>query len=86
MSATVWKFPLYITDTQFVRMPDGAEILHVDLQDGLMCLWAKVDPDASEVDRRIHVSGTGNPCPDDARHVGSVLMPPLVWHVWEDAA
>lgn len=82
---TVWKFHLYLTDTQHVAMPTGAELLHVDVQDDMLCLWAKVDAGAPVEQRRIFVSGTGNPCPPEVVHVGSTVMPPFVWHVWEDA-
>lgn len=86
MSETVWKFPLAIADVQRVVMPEGAEALFVAVQDSVLCLWVTVDPTRDPEPRLIFVSGTGNPCPNYARHIGSALMGPFVWHVWESTA
>ena len=83
---TIWKFPLAITDIQEAEMPHGAKILHVDNQDGIPTMWAEVDTRQVMVKRIIAVVGTGNPMSDAAamgNHVGSVLMPPFVWHIYD---
>jgi hypothetical protein len=82
---TVWKFTLDITDVQEIAVPIGAEPLHVAMQDGVLCLWALVDPDCSHVLRPFYVTGTGNPAPAPpvANYIGSVHQSPFVWHVWE---
>jgi hypothetical protein len=81
---TVWKFPLAITDQQQIEMPVGAEILHVEPQEKTLCLWARVDPDAPLEGRAFVITGTGNPVPEVVDHVGSAVVPPFVWHVWEE--
>ena len=83
---TVWKFPLQIDDVQGVLMPSGAKILYVAVQDGVLCLWALVDPDAAKTIRTFLIVGTGHPAPTDAEHVGSGISHGgnLVWHVFED--
>lgn len=87
---TIWKFVLEVTDTQFVNMPAGSEILSVDNQDGSLCLWAMVnpviDPTAEPERREIEIIGTGNPIDRDMvcrKFIGTVLAAPFVWHVFE---
>jgi len=43
MKATIWKFPLEITDRQDIKMPGEPKILSVGLDPkGVPCLWALV--------------------------------------------
>jgi hypothetical protein len=82
---TIWKFELEVTDLQEVVMPSGAEILSVGNQDGKLCLWAMVSPTATQ---DIEIIGTGNTIPHTPSYVervliGTVIMPPFVWHVFE---
>ena len=92
---TVWKFPLYLKDRQVIEMPLGARVLHVDVQDQVLCLWAEVTPSTQPHERRIFwIVGTGNEMPGGLlRHLGSVFMRrpgdlakhrPFVWHVYEE--
>ena len=68
-------------------MPKGAELLSVANQDGCLCLWANVDADKQFETRFVKIIGTGNPIPQDMgvdrRFIGTVLMDPFVWHVFE---
>ena len=84
MSA-ILKYPLEVTDEQDIWMPAHAAILYVDVQNGAICLWAQVDRGEEQVQRRILIVGTGNWCPEpeEATYVGSVQMPPFVWHVFD---
>lgn len=70
---------------QKVRLPIGAKIVLVESQGGELFLWAEVDSEVHCEDRKVWVIGTGNPMP--ARrlvHLGSVMMWPFVWHVYEE--
>ena len=81
---TIWKYALEMTDRQFVSMPEGATLLSVANQRGALCLWALVDPDNPGVMREINIVGTGNPMTEDETHfIGSVVIEPFVWHVFE---
>lgn len=85
MSYRVWKYPLEITDRQAVTMPVGAQGLSVMVQDGQLFLYAFVDPDRPVGFMPIRIIGTGNPierAPGD--FIGTVSMPPHVWHVFEE--
>lgn len=81
----IFKYRLEIVDRQVLRLPIGAKILHVDNNFDMLTLWAAVDPTRSEEERIIRIVGTGHPIPnyDRLTHLGTVQMPPFVWHVFE---
>lgn len=81
---TVWKFELQPRIT--LLMPAGAQALHVHEQNGGVCLWALVDPEAPKEARTFLTFGTGHEgVPEDARYVGSAHLSGgvLVFHVFE---
>lgn len=86
MNMTIWKYKLQpVCD---IVMPVDAEILTVAEQNGGVCSWAKVNPNAVAVQRRRFVSyATGETfCEDrNMRFIGTVTMPPagFVFHVFE---
>jgi len=56
----IWKYQLQVTDEQMVAMPAGAKGLAVQVQHGVPCLWALVDPRAPIEIRSIVTVGTGH--------------------------
>jgi len=90
MAKTIWKFQLSITNTQNVLMPEGAQILTAQIQNGCdLCLWALVDSTAPKQRREIEIIGTGNFVTDESRRYISTVQgkglenQSLVWHVFE---
>ena len=87
----IWKFSLVVTDRQTVTMPVGAEVLSVQMQGNVLCLWAVVNPDAERIIRTFEIFGTGHPMPDVLKeglarlHIDTVQARggSLVWHVFE---
>ena len=82
----IYKYPLMTADEQRVDMPRGAHILSVDVQRGVYCLWALVDPQAEKEQRTFAIIGTGHPIADAARldYIGSAqLGEALIFHVFE---
>lgn len=80
---TIWKFPLAADG--LVRMPIGAEILSVQVQDGQPVIWALVDSDAETETRMFRVVATGQhfaPRPED-RYVGTMQLGQLVFHIFD---
>lgn len=57
---TIWKQTLEITDQQFIEVPDGAELLTVQIQHGEPQLWFKCDSDVMKVYKCLRIYGTGN--------------------------
>lgn len=92
MNKQIWKFILLPGHRNFakVEMPEGAEILTVQVQNANICLWALVTPENSLKSRNIEVFGTGHDIPFDGisiyrRYIGSVQLESglLVFHVFE---
>lgn len=83
----IYKYPLTLTDTQFVELPLGAEILTAQMQDNQLCLWAMVNTlsEAVKKNRRIEIIGTGNPVPTgNLKYISTVQIGGLVFHVFEN--
>lgn len=81
---TIWKFPLKLTDSQFVEMPDDAHILCVKMKNGVLTMWAQVNPTFTKRYYQVLIVGTGNPAPEPERgqYIDSVFDGPFVWHVF----
>lgn len=85
MSKTIWEFPLSLGRTA-CEMPSFSEILDVQMQRGVVEIWALVNPSESKVTRVFDVFGTGHPVPEAysfQNFVGTVQDHPHVWHVFE---
>lgn len=78
----IWKFPLRIQDEQLVEMPEGAEILSVQMQNDVPCAWALVDPIAARDQVKILCRGTGPPVNGATadRFIGTIQAGPFVFH------
>ena len=81
---TIYKYPLEITDEQTVSMPIGAQVLSAQMQGNNLCIWALVDSDNFNCDRRVRIFGTGNTVvlDDNWKFVGSVQERIFVWHIF----
>jgi hypothetical protein len=96
MAATrvVWKYSRSIGDVTPVKLPGGAELLHVADQEGFgrqLDFWFLVDPEAEgSRERAILVVGTGVRVEASALegfgHLATVVTAggALVWHVFLD--
>ncbi len=89
MPQTIWKFPLVITDSQTIEIPESAQILSCQLQHGTPCMWAIVNPDAMKERRTVFIFGTGNEFQDRPLRKPLVFIDTiqmaggsLVWHVF----
>jgi hypothetical protein len=56
----IWKFQFPVQDEFELGMPEGAEILSVQVQNGMPCLWAAVKPGNGMEKREFAVRGTGH--------------------------
>ena len=93
MNAVIYKYPLDLEgqDIKEIIMPLGANVLTVQVQRDVVCLWAMVPTDlpdyaGGEEVRRFLVIGTGHRLPEHpTRYVGTVQMVngALVLHVFE---
>lgn len=87
---TIHKYTLNADTTRTIG--GGApRVIHVGVDpsgsEELPTVWVELDPDDTghpENDITLTFIGTGQPIPDNAAPVGSVVMPVgLVWHVYE---
>ena len=82
---TIFKYVLAMGDLQHIPMPKGAEVLAVQTQDDLPCLWALCDKHAPYVSRTVKIVGTGWTEADIQRdqYIGTFQQGPFVWHVFD---
>ena len=81
----IYKYELACTDIQLLHLPADAEILSIQLQNGNICAWAKLNPAKPKVSRKIIMAGTGGPVSDaPMRHIATVQAGVMVWHFFEE--
>lgn len=84
MLQKIFKYTLELTDVQALHLPSESKILHVDVQNENICLWALVYENWPVESRMIRIVGTGHPVDTaDLIHLGTVQQGPYVWHVFE---
>lgn len=84
--SVMWKFPLSLQDVTEVAMPAGARVVTAAGQDGVITVWAAVDPRRPSEVRRFGVYATGQALPIGPKfHVGTVFIEggAYVFHVFE---
>ena len=82
---TIWKYELETTDKQTVKMPYGAKILTVQIQNETPCLWCLVVPNYILEEREIQIIGTGHDINDlGGEYIGTYQLREgnLVFHVY----
>lgn len=83
---TIYKYPLEITDEQIIEMPAMSQILTVQMQNGVPCIWVMVEPIEGLPDRKavIEIFGTGHPISKGNReYIGTFQTEVLVFHVFQ---
>ncbi len=84
---SVWKFPLRDDSEAIIRMPKGAQVLSVQVQDGQPMVWALVDAQEKPVRRKFWVVGTGWTVNPDGlgTFVGTIQLAggALVFHIFD---
>ena len=83
----IFKYQLSEEVTQEIEMPEGAEILSMQVQHGVTCIWAKVDKEKQAVRRRFIIVGTGWEVPAAAtKFIGTFQLNggAYVFHLFED--
>ena len=83
---TIWKYQIPIKDHFELELPQGAEILTIQMQYGEPQLWALVNPTAQLEFRLFRLSGTGHPITYSyLDYIGTVQQAEgqLIWHIFE---
>lgn len=82
---TIWKYILPFDLSRNLLMPEGAQVLTAQLQDGRITLWARVSPPGPMTTRRFLIVETGHPVDlTDTHYIATVQDAECVWHVFED--
>lgn len=86
MNKVIYKYPLSTgVAEQYLSMPENAQILSIQMQDGTPQLWALIDLTQPYVPRKIKCFGTGHTISTNPGfHIGTVHSYGLVWHYFED--
>ncbi len=82
---SIWKFSLTIQDSQKIKIPAGSKILSIQMQNGIPCIWALVNPDDSKRDKTIRIYSTGRRV--ESHHgdfIGTFQTGPLVFHAFDE--
>ena len=87
----IYKYALAIQDEQLINMPKFAQILDVQVQSGVPCIWAFIDTDEERISRKIITYGTGEDVSGDFLRVPSrtylatyqLTEEGLVFHVFD---
>ena len=82
---SVWKYSLFMGPSK-LELPVGAQVLHVDEQDGIPQIWVLVDTEAPKETRHFEVRGTGHAVEEQRAYIGTWQSPPYVWHLFEKPA
>jgi len=87
MSKSIWKFALETIDIQHIEMPTDAEILTIQTQDEIPCIWALVNPDAPKRTVYFEIFGTGDRIRDTTKrkYIGTYQLRKgsLVFHCFQ---
>jgi hypothetical protein len=86
MKAT-YKYPIEVSDTQSIAMPEDAQILCVQCQRGQPFIWALVGTDNHSTYRQFGLVGTGHPVGriEGGKYVGAFQLSEgsLVFHLFD---
>lgn len=83
---TIWKYALNAPGFPIEhQIPREARIVHVGADPGGegIAVWCRVEPNEARVTRRFLFLGTGDEWPKNAAYVGSAIVKPYAWHVFE---
>jgi hypothetical protein len=85
----IHKYPFTIEDDVIVHLPLNAQIISIQLQGDIPCVWAVVNPLEEYIEtKQFKVFGTGHPMPDTILRTHEFrstlqLSNGLVFHVFE---
>lgn len=81
---TIWKYQLEIENEQTIQMPFSAEILCVQPQAGVICLWAIVNEMEEQEGQTFYIYGTGHICNSlRETYIGTCQIGEYVYHVFK---
>lgn len=88
MIKVIYKYPLTHGSVQQIEMPYDAEVLCVQMNNGIPCLWALHSKEKGVAKLSFEMFGTGHPIPEGTRkYIGTFQVEELgamyVFHVFQ---
>lgn len=85
---TIFKTKLDICDFQTIELPQNFNILRLDKQDGVPCIWYECDSNMPIVKLDIYCVGTGWRMDDlpPMKYIGTIQQDGFVWHYYRAIA
>lgn len=82
MAKTIHKYVIDITCKQTIQVPDNAVPLCFQLQNGVPCLWCKVDTEQPMKELNLFIAGTGHNIEAHWAYIGTIQKDGFVWHLF----
>lgn len=84
MKETIWKYDIKVGITD-LYLPKDSEILCVQVQNAIPCIWARVNPENKTERRSFIVYGTGLTInlEDSKKYIGTFQLGKFVGHLFE---
>lgn len=81
----IFKYEIPVSDDFKLSLPKGSEILSVQMQKSIPCLWALIDEANERENRYFKLYGTGMAIDDNLKYIGTfqMLNGGLVFHLFE---
>ena len=85
MKKVIYKYPLTSFPECTIQMPEEAKILSLQMQNGVITIWALVNAEGDlDVDRTFLMKATGQPfVTDGLEYLTTIQEGHYVWHVFE---
>ncbi len=85
MKKAIWKYEVLIKESFSLDLPEGAEVLSVQVQYKKPYMWIELIPGEKHTTRAFKIVGTGHQkITDNMKHIGTFQMFPYVWHLYEE--
>lgn len=81
----IWKYAIGLIP-ETIKMPANAIVRHVGSKNGTVTLWVEVDETLPEDESRtFFIIGTGHVLLNKTNivYIGTAMVDPFVWHVYE---
>ena len=81
----IFKYQLETTSVQEIEMPEAAEVLTVQIQNEVPCIWVLVEPNSAVIKRTFEIFGTGYDVPENVnrKYIGTYQHYRGVFHCFE---
>jgi hypothetical protein len=83
---TIWKYPIEIHEYFNIDMPKDAEVLSIQDQKGIICMWVLVNPHNQLERRGFRIYPTGQPVEYNGDYIGTFQLSggDIILHLFED--